>query len=248
MRRTPLALTGLTLAAALALTGCGTGSGDGAASSTASASGAASADTASSGTAASGTSSSSASAPIGGARDGSSATAASDASSAPSSTAAAEPISEEHGLADVMFAQMMVPHHEQALEMSRIVTGKEGVPEDVRALAKRIESAQGPEIKRMQDMLATWGVTDAQHMDHSGHAGMEGMLTEEQLQALRDAEGPDAARLFLEGMIEHHQGAVEMARTQLEDGENPQARALAEDVVAAQEEEIAQMEDLLAGL
>ena len=247
MRRTPLALTGLTLAAALALTGCGTGSGDGAAdgaaSSTASASGAASADTASSGTAASGTSSSSASAsaPIGGARDGSMA-------SADASTAAAEPISEEHGLADVMFAQMMVPHHEQALEMSRIVTGKEGVPEDVRALAKRIESAQGPEIKRMQGMLATWGVTDAQHMDHIGHAGMEGMLTEEQLQDLRDAEGPDAARLFLEGMIEHHQGAVEMARTQLEDGENPQARALAEDVVAAQEEEIAQMQDMLAGL
>ena len=135
-----------------------------------------------------------------------------------------------------------------SLEMSRVVLDKEGVPEDVRALAQRIEAAQAPEITRMQDMLAAWGVTDAQHMDHSGHGGMAGMLTEEQLQDLRDADGPEAARLFLEGMVEHHRGAVDMAQTELEDGENPQARALAEDVIAAQEEEIAQMEDMLAGL
>lgn len=219
MRRTPLALTGLTLATALALAGCGTTDADDTP--------AARADSAAS---SAGTEPSTA------------------ASSEATSTAAAEPISEEHGPADVMFAQMMVPHHEQALEMSRIVLAEEGVPEDVQTLAQQIEAAQAPEITRMQDMLAAWGVTDAQHMDHSGHGGMEGMLTEEQLQALRDAEGPEAARLFLEGMIEHHQGAVDMAKTQLDDGQNPQARALAEDVIAAQEREIAQMEDMLAGL
>lgn len=219
MRRTPLALTGLTLATALALAGCGTTDADDTP--------AARADSAAS---SAGTEPSTA------------------ASSEATSTAAAEPISEEHGPADVMFAQMMVPHHEQALEMSRIVLAEEGVPEDVQTLAQQIEAAQAPEITRMQDMLAAWGVTDAQHMDHSGHGGMEGMLTEEQLQALRDAEGPEAARLFLEGMIEHHQGAVDMAKTQLDDGQNPQARALAEDVIAAQEREIAQMEDMLADL
>lgn len=219
MRRTPLALTGLTLATALALAGCGTTDEDDTP--------AARADSAAS---SAGTEPSTA------------------ASSEATSTAAAEPISEEHGPADVMFAQMMVPHHEQALEMSRIVLAEEGVPEDVQTLAQQIEAAQAPEITRMQDMLAAWGVTDAQHMDHSGHGGMEGMLTEEQLQALRDAEGPEAARLFLEGMIEHHQGAVDMAKTQLDDGQNPQARALAEDVIAAQEREIAQMEDMLADL
>ena len=235
MHRTPLALTGLTLAAALTVTGCGTTDMDDTP--------AARADAAAS---SAGTEPSTA-APTttGGARDGS---ASSAAPSEASSTAAAEAISEEHGLADVMFAQMMVPHHEQALEMSRIVLDKEGVPEDVRALAQRIEAAQAPEITRMQDMLAAWGVTDAQPMDHSGHGGMAGMLTEEQLQDLRDADGPEAARLFLEGMVEHHRGAVDMAQTELEDGENPQARALAEDVIAAQEEEIAQMEDMLAGL
>lgn len=219
MRRTPLALTGLTLATALALAGCGTTDADDTP--------AARADSAAS---SAGTEPSTA------------------ASFEATSTAAAEPISEEHGPADVMFAQMMVPHHEQALEMSRIVLAEEGVPEDVQTLAQQIEAAQAPEITRMQDMLAAWGVTDAQHMDHSGHGGMEGMLTEEQLQALRDAEGPEAARLFLEGMIEHHQGAVDMAKTQLDDGQNPQARALAEDVIAAQEREIAQMEDMLADL
>lgn len=219
MRRTPLALTGLTLATALALAGCGTTDADDTP--------AARADSAAS---SAGTEPSTA------------------ASSEATSAAAAEPISEEHGPADVMFAQMMVPHHEQALEMSRIVLAEEGVPEDVQTLAQQIEAAQAPEITRMQDMLAAWGVTDAQHMDHSGHGGMEGMLTEEQLQALRDAEGPEAARLFLEGMIEHHQGAVDMAKTQLDDGQNPQARALAEDVIAAQEREIAQMEDMLADL
>lgn len=241
MRRTPLALTGLTLATALTVTGCGTTDADDTPAARAD-SAASSAGTEPS-TAAPTTGSPSA--PTGGARDGS---ASSAASSEASSTAAAEPISEEHGPADVMFAQMMVPHHEQALEMSRVVLDKEGVPEDVRALAQRIEAAQAPEITRMQDMLAAWGVTDAQHMDHSGHGGMAGMLTEEQLQDLRDADGPEAARLFLEGMVEHHRGAVDMAQTELEDGENPQARALAEDVIAAQEEEIAQMEDMLAGL
>ena len=241
MRRTPLALTGLTLAAALALAGCGTTDADD--TPAARADSAASSPGTQPATAAPTTGSPAA--PTGGARDGS---ASSAAPSEASSTAAAEAISEEHGPADVMFAQMMVPHHEQALEMSRVVLDKEGVPEDVRALAQRIEAAQAPEITRMQDMLAAWGVTDAQHMDHSGHGGMAGMLTEEQLQDLRDADGPEAARLFLEGMVEHHRGAVDMAQTELEDGENPQARALAEDVIAAQEEEIAQMEDMLAGL
>lgn len=241
MRRTPLALTGLTLATALALAGCGTTDADD--TPAARADSAASSPGTQPATAAPTTGSPAA--PTGGARDGS---ASSAAPSEASSTAAAEAISEEHGPADVMFAQMMVPHHEQALEMSRVVLDKEGVPEDVRALAQRIEAAQAPEITRMQDMLAAWGVTDAQHMDHSGHGGMAGMLTEEQLQDLRDADGPEAARLFLEGMVEHHRGAVDMAQTELEDGENPQARALAEDVIAAQEEEIAQMEDMLAGL
>ena len=244
MRRTPLALTGLTLATALALAGCGTTDADDTPAASADAA-ASSAGTEPSTAAPTTDPTTTSSAPTGGARDGS---ASSAAPSEASSAAAAEPISEEHGPADVMFAQMMVPHHEQALEMSRIVLAEEGVPEDVQTLAQQIEAAQAPEITRMQDMLAAWGVTDAQHMDHSGHGGMEGMLTEEQLQNLRDAEGPEAARLFLEGMIEHHQGAVGMAKTQLDDGQNPQARALAEDVIAAQEEEIAQMEDMLAGL
>ncbi len=147
--------------------------------------------------------------------------------------------------ADVMFAQMMIPHHEQALMMSRIVLDKEGVDPAVVDLATRIEGAQGPEIERMTGFLEEWGAGSTG--DHSGHA-MDGMLTDEEIQALEDADAAAVPQLFLEGMIAHHQGAVDMAEAELADGENPEARELAQAIVDAQEAEIAEMQELLAGL
>ncbi|GAA3219442.1 DUF305 domain-containing protein [Oerskovia jenensis] len=147
--------------------------------------------------------------------------------------------------ADVMFAQMMIPHHEQALVMSRIVLDTEGVDPAVVDLATRIESAQEPEIATMEGFLDEWG---AEPMgDHSGHE-MDGMLSEAEIQALEAADAATVSRLFLEGMIAHHEGAVDMAKAELADGENPEALALAQEIIDAQESEIAEMQDLLAAL
>lgn len=147
--------------------------------------------------------------------------------------------------ADVMFASMMIVHHEQAVEMSDIVLAKEGVDPRVADLAEQITAAQGPEIEQLQGWLEEWGVEpgDPGAMDHG-----DGMMSDDDLAALEAAAGPEASRLFLEQMIVHHEGAVEMAEAQIADGENPDAVALAQDIVDAQTAEIAEMTDILATL
>ena len=149
--------------------------------------------------------------------------------------------------ADVMFATMMIPHHEQAIEMSDMVLGEDGVDTAVADLAQEIKGAQGPEIEQLEAWLTDWGVDsdDAGGMDHGG---MDGMMSEDDMAELEAADGAEASRLFLEQMIEHHEGAVEMALTQLDDGQNPDAVALAQDIVDAQTGEIDQMRDMLADL
>lgn len=169
------------------------------------------------------------------------------ADTAPASGAAAE-ISAEHNDADVMFAQMMIPHHEQAVQMSEVLLGKDGVPQDVRDLAERVARTQEPEIERMQAMLTAWDApADAGHGGHGGHGS--GMVDEEGMDRLREAgEGPEAAVLYLEQMTQHHEGAVDMARDQVEQGANPEAVELAREVVEAQEAEIREMATMLEEL
>jgi uncharacterized protein (DUF305 family) len=144
--------------------------------------------------------------------------------------------------ADVMFAQMMIPHHEQAVQMSDVLLAKDGIEDRVRDLATQIKNAQQPEIDQMTEMLSEWG------QEESGMGGMDGggLLSDEDMTALEDATGDDAARLFLEGMIAHHEGAIEMAEAEVADGENAGAKELAETIVAAQTDEIAVMQELLA--
>lgn len=147
-----------------------------------------------------------------------------------------------HNEADVMFAQMMMPHHSQAVDMSEMLLAKSGISEEVRDLATAIAAAQGPEIEQLSMMLDEWGEGQGSDMGHSMH----GMMSDEDMTALDEASGADAERLFLEQMMEHHGGAIEMAKTEVEDGQNPDAVALAEDMISAQQSEIDQMEDLLA--
>ncbi len=183
---------------------------------------------------------------------------AAPAASAPAATstgaASGEPIAAEHDDADVMFAQMMLPHHEQAVEMSEMLLAKDDVPAEVAEFAQRVIDAQGPEIERMNDMLTAWeaeplaDAEDMDGMDHGSGAGMSGMMSEEDMSALEDAQGTGAARLYLEQMTVHHEGAVEMAQEQIEQGQNPQAVELARQVVADQEAEIAEMEQMLQEL
>lgn len=146
----------------------------------------------------------------------------------------------EFNSADSMFAMMMIPHHEQAVEMSDMLLGKSGVDEEVLQLAQQIKDAQAPEIELMQSWLDAWGMQAPDEMDHG-----DGMMSADDMAALEAAEGAEASRLFLEQMIVHHQGAIEMAETELDDGVNPDALELAQAIVDAQTAEIATMQDLL---
>lgn len=149
--------------------------------------------------------------------------------------------------ADVMFASMMIVHHEQAIEMSDIVLAASGIDPAVTELAQRIKAAQGPEIEQLEVWLDEWGVSsddrDASGMDHG-----DGMMSAGDLTALRNADGSEASRLFLEQMIMHHEGAVEMAQTQVDEGSDPEAVELAQTIIDAQTDEIQEMKDLLAAL
>ena len=146
--------------------------------------------------------------------------------------------------ADMQFTMMMIPHHEQAVEMADMILGKDGIDERVSTLAEQIKAAQGPEIELMESWLADWGTPmgDMDAMDHGG------MMSDTDMQALEDATGAEASRLFLEQMIVHHEGAIEMAQTEVDNGQNADVIALAENIIASQTTEITTMEDILATL
>ena len=105
--------------------------------------------------------------------------------------------------------------------------------------------AQGPVIERMNAMLTAWDAEPMAEMEGMDHGGMSGMMSEGDMAALEEAQGAEAARLYLEQMTVHHEGAVDMAQDQVDNGQNPQAVALAEQVIDAQEAEIAEMEQML---
>lgn len=157
--------------------------------------------------------------------------------------------------ADETFVTMMIPHHKQAVEMADIVLDKEGVDPRIVDLAQQIKEAQGPEIERMLSWLEDWGVDydpnvgSMDAMDHGSMAESEdGMMTADDMSSLENADGVGASRLFLEQMIVHHVGAVDMARIALDDGQHPDVLELAQQVTDDQTVEINAMEDLLAQL
>jgi uncharacterized protein (DUF305 family) len=168
--------------------------------------------------------------------------------------ASAPAASAEHNDADVRFAQGMIPHHRQAVEMAEIAVDRAENPE-VKALAERIQAAQDPEINTMTGFLEAWGAEvpadgDMAGMDHSGMAGMSdmsGMMTPEQMDVLRNATGAAFDTAFLQMMIAHHEGAISDAQRELAEGVNPQAKDLATEIVTAQTAEIEQMRQLLQG-
>lgn len=139
---------------------------------------------------------------------------------------------------DLMFAEMMIPHHKQALAMSELALTR-STNADVLALAEEIMAAQEPEIEQMK----SWGASGEMHAGHQ----MDGMLSDDELAALEAASGAEFDRLFLEGMIKHHQGAIDMAQMVLA-SENAEAKALGDSIVATQQAEIERMQELLATL
>ncbi|MFJ9315487.1 DUF305 domain-containing protein [Pimelobacter simplex] len=173
------------------------------------------------------------------------------------STAAPGTTAEQAGAAhdDIAFMQMMIPHHAQALTMSRMAPTRAASPA-VKALARRILGAQGPEILTMAAWLRDHDLAvptkddppDAYDHGKHGHATMHGMLTAAELRALRQARGRAFDRLYLEGMIRHHEGAIAMADVVATKGTDVLVSELAGDIIVGQNAEIDRMRDLLARL
>ena len=179
----------------------------------------------------------------------------------------AVPASADHNGADVAFAQGMIPHHAQALSMVDLTMGRKGLSPDFVALTEEIRAAQAPEIEQMSDWLETWGEDVPETMrdhvnaghgdedDSGGHAHgdtgdaqtMEGMLTAEEMEALEQAPAAEFEDRWLEAMIAHHEGAVGMARDEVEDGEHAEAVRLAESIVESQQAEIDRMRGMIGG-
>ena len=169
-----------------------------------------------------------------------------------------------HNDADVAFAQGMIPHHQQAIEMSDMLLGKQGIDPKVVTLAQQIKAAQGPEIEKMQRWLSDWGVPTTSSPEMSNMPGMPnmsgmpghdmsgmgggGMMSAQDMAALQNAQGAEASRLFLTQMIEHHKGAIAMAQTEVNTGQFPAAVEMARSIITSQQQEIDAMNAMLAAM
>jgi uncharacterized protein (DUF305 family) len=154
-----------------------------------------------------------------------------------------------HTLADILFMQRMVSHHEQALEMTALVAGRSDGP-DLASLAERIEISQRDEIAQMGHWLDERGAEGpGPHASHAPH-DMPGMLSDDQLSQLEHARGAEFDRLFLEFMIRHHEGALTMVQQLYAAGGGlePASDRFAREVVADQTIEINRMRSLLGTL
>ncbi|MBT1003996.1 DUF305 domain-containing protein [Paenarthrobacter sp. DKR-5] len=156
-------------------------------------------------------------------------------------SAATTASSASHNAVDTMFAQMMVPHHAQAIEMSDTILKKQGIDPRVTALAKKIKAAQSPEIDTMTGWLQAWG----EPASMSGDQSMGGTMSADDMNKLNAATGADASKLFLTQMIQHHQGAITMARDELAQGSDKDALSLAQSISSSQQAEISEMNSIL---
>ena len=161
----------------------------------------------------------------------------------PTSSAAAQ-----FNAADVMFVQEMLPHHQQAVEMSDMLLKKSGVSAETSALAQQIKAAQGPEITTMQGWLKAWGKSADGGMGGMGHGMGGGMATEAEMQKFDQADAKTGEKMFLEMMTAHHQGAIAMVQVEVKNGKNPDAIAMAKNIASSQQAEIDTMKNLLGGL
>ena len=147
--------------------------------------------------------------------------------------------SKEFSGADIMFAQMMIPHHEQALLMSGFAETRSS-NEEVKKLARQIYAEQEPEIAQMK----LWLEKTNSSMDMGHDMGMNGMLTDSEIETMKSATGKAFDRLFLEGMIAHHEGAIHMAEM-IVDSDNAEARKLGQSIQVTQQREIDLMKEML---
>ncbi|MFY9918239.1 MAG: DUF305 domain-containing protein [Mycobacterium sp.] len=213
------------------------------------------------------------------------------APSSPPVSTSAPAQAQAHNNVDTMFAQHMIPHHQQAIEMSDMILGKQGIDTRVMELAKQIKNAQGPEIEQMKGWLTEWGMpTTMPRMDmpgqsmpsasetpgdgSRGHGAMPGsgnmpsssmmpsestspggggmpgmgMMSQADMDALRNAQGVEASKLYLTQMTTHHQGAIDMAQNEAKNGQNQAVVELAKSIITSQQKEIDTMKSILSSL
>jgi uncharacterized protein (DUF305 family) len=148
---------------------------------------------------------------------------------------------------DVAFATDMIPHHQQAVELSAMVPDRSTNGELI-ALAQQVSAEQQPEINVMKVFLVQWNENPDTSSGHEGHGNtMAGMVDEATMTKLKSLTGAEFDKLWLESMISHHQGAIEMAKAEIANGDNVDAKALAKNIVTTQEAEIGQMKQMLGG-
>ncbi|MCV7344726.1 DUF305 domain-containing protein [Mycolicibacterium rhodesiae] len=164
---------------------------------------------------------------------------------APATASTSEAVA-AHNADDVMFAQMMIPHHQQAIDLAAMAA-VHTTNQAVRTLAGKISDEQQPEIDQMTALLQQWNVDPAMG-DHSGHgAAMQGMVDDATMTKLKSLNGPQFDTLWLQAMIGHHQGAIEMAKAEIANGQSADLTAMAKSIVTAQQAEIDQMKQMLGG-
>jgi uncharacterized protein (DUF305 family) len=151
--------------------------------------------------------------------------------------------------ADVAFAQMMIPHHRQAVDMASLAESRSQDPE-VKQLAAVIKSAQQPEIDTMMGWLRAWGwpttpPPSAGSAGHGGHGAASGMMTPEDMNRLAGAQGREFDRMFVEMMIIHHIGAIEMAQDETVNGLSRDAIDLAKAIIRTQTEEVTTLQRIV---
>ncbi|MFD8495790.1 DUF305 domain-containing protein [Amycolatopsis sp. NPDC059657] len=166
-----------------------------------------------------------------------------------SSTANAPAAQSAHNQADATFAQQMIPHHQQAVDMAKLVSSRT-TNAMVTDLAGRIQKAQDPEIQQMTGWLSTWGaatgmnmpgMTSGQSMPGMGSSNsMPGMMSDADMTKLQGMKGAEFDRMWLQMMVQHHQGAIDMAKTELTQGSNADAKSLAQKIIDGQQAEICQ--------
>lgn len=171
------------------------------------------------------------------------------ATAAPTTQSSAAAAPALHNASDTEFAQLMIVHHQGALEMAALAI-TQASSDEVRSLADRIAAAQGPEIDTMTGWLTTWGEDQAMSGDMGAmdHAGMQmgGRDQAAVMAELATLTGADFDRSFLRAMTEHHLGAITMAETERSKGSNAEAITLAGQIIDAQTEEITEMTNLLS--
>ena len=156
---------------------------------------------------------------------------------------------------DHAFATNMIPHHEQAIELAAMAP-EHSTDSELIALAAKISAAQEPEIKALRVFLVQWDENPDDNASHGGagghggdggHGAMAGMVDDATMAKLQSLQGAEFDTLWLQSMISHHQGAIEMAKAEVANGQNVDIKRMAQTMVDTQQAEITQMNQMLEG-